>query len=131
MGGARFSVLHAAILSCLLLGGAATAFSAAPEYYEKKGTWFESIVASVQAGGKKVNVRQVVAALKADFPDVEDIRQLMLETHAGIWDPRRPQADPVSLFQSYLACCKGDVPETLTNLKPETIADVAKARNEF
>ena len=104
------------------------AVSKTPAYYQKKETWFETMMASVRAGGTKADIRALEAAVKADFPAIEDVRQLMLETHAGIWDPRSPEPNLTGMAKRYAGACKGKPPQLG---KITSLADVAKVRNAF
>ena len=78
-GPLRSTVPAAVVVAVLLLW---TAPAGAAAEYVRKATWFESMVASLEASRTAVADKALFDRLLADFTDAEDVRQMMIETQA-------------------------------------------------
>ena len=127
----RSTISVAAVIGMLL-------FSAAPAgaagQYVHKGTWFESMVASLEASRTAVADKALFDRLLADFTDGEDVRQMMIETQAVFARPGKARPGFSGIAGLYASRCGDEKIRTAATGLAATatsMADLQKVRALF
>ena len=130
-----------AVLVAIGAGGVQPAMAAkkpapksAAAAYVRKATWFESMVAAVQADKTGAVDKALFERLLADFTDPEDVRQMMIETREIFARGANVRGSLRALAGLYAAKCGDEgIRESAGTLagKAATVGDVRKVRGMF